>query len=526
MLKILNKKIKFSFSVFVRGKYTAWPVILLLVAIFFLYFHNLTGWLIHDDEGGYLYQAWRMTAGEVPYKDFYTPKEPLFLLTGYLIFKLFGLAVFWVRMFSVLVTILTGYLIFLIGRRVYNYAVGLLASIFYLVLPVVFLQARLYRSDAYVVFFSTLGLFLFIKAWQDKRKSFFAYAGIFYAVSVCYKFSGALGTIAVLLFMLHQAITENRDSIIKNCFLPFISGFLMIMLIVIAVLSNIAPRFIACLIGHQAHQPLLAASNLLATVIGNLKDLLMIGPPQYGIGDKHPWLILFSLPLIIRYLFTKNDLKKIFSFYAMTIVFLLFNPYLESTFRYLLYFLPTTVLAFASIALYVFQRNRHIIIRACALLILTFFLLKIFIPGLLRDFALSGIKEDSSLAFAEYVRGYTSDKDYLATDYGDILFYAKRKTTPSLAAMSKSTVECGVITSSRLIDEFEKYRVKMVLIHRAGGIPAELGFIIGDPFAPHHFNTLINSPDGGKFLFYLHQRYEFMGNFKRTGQIFDVYVRK
>ncbi len=507
-------------------KFGGWPVALLLIVIFFLYSYNLTGWLIHDDEGGYLYQAWRMTEGEVPYRDFYTPKEPLFLFTGYLIFKLFGTAVFWARMSSALITILTGYLIFLIGRRVYNYTVGLLASIFYLILPVVFFQARLYRSDAYAVFFSTLGLFLFIKAWQDNRRLFFAYSGISYALSICYKFSGALGATAMLLFILYQVVIEKKASVIKNCFLFFISGFVTVILVVVAILSNIAPGFFACLIGHQAHQPLLAASNLLTTVIGNLEDLLMIAPRQYGIGDKHPWLIIFSLPVLIRYMFLKKDLRKIFSFYAMSIVFLLFNPYPGANFRYSLYFLPTTVLVFAGISFNVFDRNRRVIIRGLALFVLIFSLFKVFIPGLLRDFALSGIKENSSLALAEYVKGYTSGGDYVAVDYGDVLFYAKRKTTPLMAAMSKSTVECGAITSSRLIDEFEKYRVKMVLIHREGKIPVDLGFIMGNLFEPDHFNTLINSPDGDKFLFYLNQRYRFIGNFKRTGQVFDVYIRK
>lgn len=509
-----------------KKKFSDWPVALLLIFIFFLYSYNLTGWLINDDEGGYLYQAWRMTEGGVPYKDFYTPKEPLFLFTGYLIFKLFGTAVFWARMFSVLTTILTGYLIFLIGRRVYNYTVGLLGSIFYLTLPVVFFQARLYRSDAHAIFFSTLGLFLFIKAWQDNRRSFFAYSGIFYALSICYKFSGALGAIAVLLFILYQAAIEKKSSIIKNCFLFFISGFITTMLIVIAVLSNIAPGFVACLIGHQAHQPLLAVSNLLTTIMGNLRDLLMITPRQYGLDDKHLWLIIFSLPVLTRCMFIKKDLRKIFSFYAISIVFLLFNPYPGANLRYTLYFLPTTILVFAGISFNAFDRNRHVIIRDLALLALFFSLVKVFIPGLLRDFAFSGIKENSTLALAEYIRGYTTDEDYVVADYGDVIFYAKRKTTPSMAAMSKSTVECGVITSSRLIYEFEKYRVKMVLIHKEGNIPADLGFIIGDLFGPHHFNTLINSPDGGKFLFYLHQHYRFMGNFQRTGQVFDVYVRK
>ena len=46
------------------------------------YLFNLTGWRIHDDEGEYLYQLWRMTLGESPYRDFLTPQLPVFLYAG------------------------------------------------------------------------------------------------------------------------------------------------------------------------------------------------------------------------------------------------------------------------------------------------------------------------------------------------------------------------------------------------------------------------------------------------------------
>jgi hypothetical protein len=95
-----------------------------------------------------------------------------------------------------------------------------------------------------------------------------------------------------------------------------------------------------------------------------------------------------------------------------------------------------------------------------------------------------------------------------------------------MAAMSQSTVECGVINSTVLISEFEKYRVKMALIHRKGNLPLDTAAIICDRFEPCHFNTLINSSDGDKFMFYLQEHYSFMGNFKRNGQVFDVYIRK
>jgi len=45
----------------------------LLIAGAFYYLRGNTRWLAYDDEGGYLYAAWRITQGEMPYWDLLTP---------------------------------------------------------------------------------------------------------------------------------------------------------------------------------------------------------------------------------------------------------------------------------------------------------------------------------------------------------------------------------------------------------------------------------------------------------------------
>jgi 4-amino-4-deoxy-L-arabinose transferase-like glycosyltransferase len=266
-------------------------VILLLIFILFLYAYNLAGWLIHDDEGGYLYQAWRMSEGGVPYRDFYSPKEPLFLFTGFVIFKFLGPGIFWIRMFSVFVTIFTSYLIFLIGKRIYNSnKIAVISLIAYLALPVVVFQARFYRPDAYVVFFSTLALFLFIKAWQDNKRAFFIYSGVFYAVALGYKLSGILGLIASIVFILYQAMQEKRISINARSLFPFIGGFLGALVLFLIAIQYTAPSFLSCVIGHQAKQLLLTQPHLSKLMFENIKEFLMINPErQYGFRNAHPW---------------------------------------------------------------------------------------------------------------------------------------------------------------------------------------------------------------------------------------------
>jgi len=501
-------------------------IFILLFIFCFFYFYNITGWLIHDDEGGYLYHAWRMSEGESPYRDFYSTKEPLFLYTGYLTFKFLGPDIFWVRILTAFITILTGYLVFLIGRRVYSYKVGLWASVFYLILPVVYFQARRYRPDAYAVFFSALGLFLFIKAWQDNRKLFFAYSGFFYAVSLGYKLSTTIGITAVLMFVFYQAAADRRWRIISQALVPFMSGFFLAVAAVLILLNKSSPLLLTCIVKHELSQPRLALPNLMATVVNNIKEFFMVGPRQYGLRDGHPWLIIFSLPFAIRYLFVKREIKQIFTFYILNIYFILLAPYINQILRYLLYLVPVAVLISVSSFFSLFRNKSSTFIKACGVLVFIFIMMKVIIPGLRKDVVLFSARENGTAMLADYIRKNTQEKDYVMAEYGEILFHAKRRTTPLMAGISKSAVDNGVITSDRLISELENYPVKMVLVHREGGIPKELSLFFGTPYEPHHLSTLINSKDGSKFTDYLRKNYLLVDTLNRTGEIFDIYYKK
>lgn len=473
-----------------------------------------------------MYHAWRMSQGEVPYRDFYSTKEPLFLYTGDLAFKFFGPHVFWIRIFSVIITILTGYLIYLIGRRIYSYKVGLWALVLYLILPVVYFQGRRYHGDAYAVFFSTLGLFLFIKAWQADRKLLFACSGFFYAVSLGYKLSTVIGIAALLIFVLYQAVAEGRPRIIGHTLIPFAGGFILVITALIVFLNKTWPILLTCIIKHEASQPLILPNNMIDTLINNVKEFLMIGPKQHGLRDGHPWLIILSLPVAIRYLSARNDIKKIFTFYILNIYFILLAPYYNQILRYLLYLVPVVVLVFVSFISSLFHSGRRSLVKLCGLSIAAFIFIKVIIPGLAKDSVLANAKESGTRLLADYIRENTQDTDYIMADYGEMPFYSRRKTTYFMAGMSKSAVDNGVITSDNLIDELKNYPVKMVLIHREGGIPERLGFFFGTPYGPHHFSTLIDSKDGPKFMSYLRMNYILAGTFNRTGEIFDIYYKK
>src|SRR5512136_2822752 len=70
-----------------------------------LYFWRLDAWLINDDEGSYLYAAWRISLGQLPYRDFLTPQLPAFLLPGGLLMHFLGPSAWGARGLAVALTL-------------------------------------------------------------------------------------------------------------------------------------------------------------------------------------------------------------------------------------------------------------------------------------------------------------------------------------------------------------------------------------------------------------------------------------
>lgn len=106
-------------SVWRRAVSALWPV-MLIAPIVLYYSQQLTRWLAYDDEGGYLYAAWRISLGEMPYRDFLTPQMPVFLYPGALLLSVSDLSVYAARFASVALIAATGLICFAAVRRAWG----------------------------------------------------------------------------------------------------------------------------------------------------------------------------------------------------------------------------------------------------------------------------------------------------------------------------------------------------------------------------------------------------------------------
>ncbi|MBM4432123.1 MAG: hypothetical protein FJ026_17510, partial [Chloroflexi bacterium] len=103
--------------------------ILLLGLVFYLY--RIDRWFMDDGEGGFCYAAWRISEGEVPYRDFLTEQVPLFLYWGSAVIRLFGPSIMALRYVNVLTTLLAAFFVYLAARHVFGCQVALLSLVLF-----------------------------------------------------------------------------------------------------------------------------------------------------------------------------------------------------------------------------------------------------------------------------------------------------------------------------------------------------------------------------------------------------------
>ena len=106
-------------------------VLLLLGAS--LYLQHSFQYFSHDDEQTNAYAAWRVSEGEVPYRDFLSDQMPAFLYWGGLIVRVFGRSYVALRLATMLAMLLAGVLLYALNRELYGPPVALLSLALFLV---------------------------------------------------------------------------------------------------------------------------------------------------------------------------------------------------------------------------------------------------------------------------------------------------------------------------------------------------------------------------------------------------------
>lgn len=483
--------------------------ILLLGLAYYLY--DIDRWLAYDDEGGYLYAAWRIGKGEMPYRDFVTPKLPLFLYPGALLLKLSGNSFLALRATSALAVVLSAVFLYLTVRRVFDARTALLAMAVFMVHRDVYWSARFFRPEAYMLLYSAAGMFVFVCSYPNRRRGL-AVSGLLFAMATLSRLFGFLPPAGCVLFMAYDAIrpylrsserrqaqpfSEDRPTDVRTCSsrvsatLPgakigsgvqlgglaertlrsqvrgaaervfwFLAPYIALVSAAFALFYCLTPNLFAAILGHHLRQG--SELSRLQVFLQGLRLYL-----DYFLG--HPLLLLLTIPALVRSLRSKDSLQAVFACQIPTAAtFLLLSRGLGG--RHLVHLVPSLATLFAASLLSGSdpQKARRLRKGANSVIVLLLIALALW-PSWRKNRLVAGWSENDTEPLAEYIQTHTGEDDYVLSDYLGLNFYARRKNTPLGTGLSRGATLGGQILGKDLIQEIEEKQVKMVLVNIAQG---------------------------------------------------------
>ncbi len=480
-----------------RSRFAALPLAVFLVLAVVLGFYNLTGDLMNDDEGTYLYSAWRISAGDTPYADFTLVQTPLSIGLMGGVFKVFGPSVGAARALSYLFVLGAALLIYAASRRslrLRGWASAAAAAVF-LFSKHIFYLGRSFMPDDLMLFCGAAALYVFLRAEENDRPRLFFAAGALAGLAALAKLNGGL-VFAGFFFYLIWAGLARRESLggrVREGF--WISaGFLLTFGFPFAALLLYVPGAAYQTVAFQAGKKALVEGTLFSRPITRLVQF--IGNHNYGLVPVAAAGIAFAPGL--------KDKKRVFLLLAAATPFLII--FLPGRFfiRYVVFALVPLALFFgAGLDGLWRRRNMRLYVLPVALVLIVLSLAPTFEPRRL------GAYDRGTRALVSYVRDHTKPGESVFGDDPFINFLAQRPCPGGLVDVSESWTKGGLITSADIRRECEATQTALIFV--------ETG---------HSAHHLVSLPDYPVFQAYLDEKFRPAAVMKREFLDVEVYVRK
>ncbi len=480
--------------------------LLLLFTFFaFAYTYNLGGWLISDDEGTDLYEAWQFQQGKIPGIDFAAEQQPLYLFAGKAMLNLAGQQVAPMRLLSAGQVLAGGFVLALAVRATWGTLPALLTFGLTLSSGIIVEISRIFRPDPMMFAWEMVGLGVVLLAVSTRRRRWWAVAGAAYGVAVLLKPFGVLPLVGLILFFLHEFWRRRNEwQEVFQDGLAFAGFFLLIGAGVSGWLYG-RTGFYYLEIFNQ-HAGLVEEFNLLSRLGVMLR--------YYGALFLVNGIFIFILPLVLlnrkHHKAPAAPTRLLLWQLVVPVVFVGFpRPFFM---RYYIFIIPVVAILLArqiQITLNVIDPPNKRRIAPFFILLPLLFALFTTQP---RPSSLVMRNEIDTQAIADFVATHTAPNDLLLSDYAMINFLANRSSIYEASIIAAGRIQGGVVTGDLLIQRMTETPVQMVLLHLPGG---EKG--------PDHLYFL---QDYGRFRTYLDQHYDLLQTFDRRGQSIELYQRQ
>ncbi len=449
-----------------RSTGTASGLIVFWVIALVLSFLNLSGFLMNDDEGVYLYSAWRVGLGEVPYRDFSLVQAPLSYYLGAAVFRIFGPSVWAARALAVLFMSGAAFFIFKAARRFFKMKTGfaLASAGIFLFNKHIFFLGRSFMPDVPMLFFGVASLYFALRGEEaagtaEFRRRAALLVGLMAGLSTLAKINGILVFAGYVSYLVFEGIRKRKswnEAVVQAAFAG--AGVALSFGIPFGLLLIFVPGTYDAVFGFHAAKEAVAGFTYASLVLRRLVQT--IGNHNYGLVAGV--LAALSLDRGRRESGAgrsdRDRAKTALWIFAATTLALVFVP---SRFflRYVVFAAAPAALLFG-VGFEALAKKKNA--GRIGLPILTILVLLCLGPTLSPKKILAG--DEGTRAAASFIRENTEPDDFVFGDDPFLNFLARRPCPPKLVDVSEAMITAGRITTAEIVEECEKLAVKLVFV--------------------------------------------------------------
>jgi hypothetical protein len=480
-----------------RNRRLSWPLAVFLLAALSVGFYNLGGDLMNDDEGTYLYSAWRISVGDLPYADFTLVQTPLSFLPTAALFAVVGPSVPAARALAFLFVLGAALFVYAGTRRFLAVSAGSAAASagLFLFTRHVFYLGRSFMPDDLMLLLAAGALYSFLNAYENSRPGSYFAAGALAGLAGLAKLNGAL-ILAGFLFYLAAFPDGGERSFaarVKSGAWT-LAGFGAAFVLPFAALLLFVPGAAYQTLFFHAGKKALAEGAFFVRPFVRLGQF--IGSHNYGLipvaaagilfrhgrrdGKTTLLLCVAAAPFVVLFLPGRFFVRYVVV--ALIPLALLFGAGLDGLVRW--------------------KKGRWSALPA-ALILIALSLGPTFSPSRLTAY------DKGTRALTAYVKEHTRPGSFVFGDDPFINFLAERPCPGRLVDVSEAWTKGGLITAEDIRRENEAAQTALIFVEKG-----------------HSAHHLVALTDYARFQAYLDEKFVKAADIKREFLDVEVYLRK
>lgn len=431
--------------------------LILIVTLFFQIGYLDKCYGCYFDEGVYLESAKMITEGFLPYNDIFMSQPANFTIVLSSLIKIFGDNFAIGRIHSIIWSLVSIYMIYLISKKIHNTSTGIIAAILLAISPLFFENARLVEAEIPSIGASLVGIWLLMKYLKNsKQKSMkktyltLVFCGFFIGLSTSFKFTSIpLIPITAIYFIISKKYKETLIflSAVSIPFLPWL-------------FFDTSQIIIQNVIYHLDKMP-----NM--TTLTKIKLIIMYFTSKTNI------LLTSGLGFIFLW-HNKKGGNLINLFFLGSLALIIKNSSFDK--RHITVIIPYMVIMTSIIIsklIKIIINNKFTMksyqtwsIKMISIVILIMMGISIYDQIQQNDHKAAETRYNFKeiMDAARVLKNITSESDYIISDIPLIPFLAQRKVPPGLTDVCYKRFESGYLTTTDLIDNDRLYNVTAVAL--------------------------------------------------------------